>query len=316
MPRKDYYKLLGVSQTANAEEIKRAYRQLAQKHHPDRNPGNKEAESRFKDINEAYQVLSDQSKKEQYDRFGFVGGPGAPQGEAPGGYTYYTQGTNPDFEFTIEDLLSGFGKKGKSRRSGRTGDIFGDIFGNQGPGPEAGFEMEPLDLEAMLEIDFMDALKGGIRGLQVNRENISIRIPAGVRDGGRLRIPGKGKAARRGKRGDLYIVIRVKPHPYFRREENDIHLELPITVWEASLGAEVEVPTIDGWAKLKIPAGTRSGQILRLSGKGAPDPKSGGRGDQYAHIQIVAQKPMDDQSRKLLEELAKLNPDNPRKNLF
>jgi len=319
MPTKDYYQILGLSRSASPEEIKKAYRKLAQKYHPDRNPGNKESENKFKEINEAYQVLSDSQKKAQYDQFGFVGGPGAGAhpGGAPGGYSYYTQGTMPDFEFTIEDLLTGFGRKGKSKRgSSRLGDIFGEVFGSQESGPEMEFEMEPGDLEAILEIDFMDALKGGIRTLQINQENITVRIPAGVRDGGRLRIAGKGKQARRGKRGDLYVRIRVRPHQYFRRENNDLHLDLPVMVWEAGLGAEIGVPTIDGWAKLKVPAGSQGGQILRLAGKGAPDPRDGKRGDQYVHLQIATPKKLDERSKKLLEELMKLNPENPRKNLF
>jgi len=350
---KDYYQILGISRNASLEEVKKAFRVLAQKYHPDKNPGSKSAEEKFKDINEAYQVLSDPDKKQQYDRFGFVGRPGPAQGptagQGPGRYYYSSGPGGQDFNFDINDLISGMGRKRGARRKGfgGIGDLFGDFFGGQqyGGEPEYG-PMESGDIEAELPIAFLDSIAGGTKTFQVNlpgpcsacggsgrmgngycptcggagmqtrSENLTVRIPAGVRDQGKLRIPGKGRSFPGARPGDLVLNIRVIPHPYFRREQNDIHLDLPVTVFEAALGATVEAPTIDGKANLKVPAGTRSGQILRLRGKGAPDPQTGRRGDQYVHIRIVIPEKLDEKSKKLLEELARLNPENPRKKLF
>lgn len=351
---KDYYQILGISRNASLDDIKKAFRTLAQKYHPDKNPGNKTAEEKFKDINEAYQVLSDPEKKEQYDRFGFVGRPGPEQGpgagQGPGRYYYYSSGPGvQDFNFDINDLISGMGRRKGSRRKGfgGIGDLFSDIFGGQPFGEESGYSrMESGDIEAELPISFMDAMQGGTKTFQVNlpvpcsvcggtgrmgkgycpscegsgfqtrNENLTIRIPAGVRDQGKLRIPGKGRSLPGAKPGDLVLNIRVMPHPYFRREQNDIHLDLPITIFEAALGASVDTPTIDGRTSLKVPPGTQSGQILRMRGKGAPDPQTGRRGDQYVHIQIVIPEKLDEKSKKLLEEFGRLNAYNPRKKFF
>jgi len=355
MAKRDFYEILGVGRNASLEEIKKAYRRLAQKYHPDKNPGSKTAEERFKEINEAYQVLSDPDKKAQYDRFGFVGRPEPGQGPQPGPggrqYYYYTGGPGQEFNFDINDFMSGFGRRGprpgtRKSRFGGIGDIFSDIFGGTSFSEEPDAEAQHAgDIEAEISIPFMESIQGGARSFQVqvpefcmncrgtgrlgnqycpachgsgmqNRmQTISVRIPAGVKDGGKLRIPGKGRSAPGAMPGDLIISIRVQPHQFFRRQDNDIHIDLPVTVWEAALGATVEAPTIDGGTNLKIPAGTQSGQILRMRGKGVPDPQSGRKGDQYVHIQITIPENLDERSKKLLEELAQLNPDNPRKKM-
>jgi len=353
MPGKDYYQILGVGKSASADEIKKAFHRLAQQYHPDKNPGSKSAEEKFKEINGAYQILSDPDKKQQYDRFGFVGHPGAgaPGGPGPGNQQYYyNSGPGGDYNFDINDLLSGMSRRAKPRgktRFGGIGDLFGDMFGARDFSPEQGYDAEHTgDMEAELSIPFMDAVLGGAKTFSINlpgpcpvcrgsgrtgrqycqhcggagvenrQESITVRIPAGVRDQGKLRIPGKGTPMPGARPGDLVLRIRVEPHGYFKREDNDIHIDLPVTLWEAALGAQVEVPTIDGNANLKIPAGTQSGHILRLKGKGAPDPKSAKRGDQYVHIQITIPQNLDEKSKKLIEELSKINPDNPRKKLF
>lgn len=375
---KDYYKILGVSRDASLDDIKRAFRKLAQKYHPDRNPGDKTAEERFKDINEAYQVLSDPEKRAQYDRFGTASsGPGA------GYYTYTSQG--PFFDFDLSDIFQGFkaqSKKG-SRQTG-FGNLFQDLFGMAS---EAGFsspeDFSPQDVEAELWLEFDEAMKGGTKSFSINLEkpcpvcggtgtkpgarpdtckacqgtgkrkfgripfaqvcevcggsgkvvsascpscggrrvvssveNLTVKIPAGARDGARLRIPGKGRVSGRGGVGDLYVRLHVRPHRYFRREGDDIHLDLPVTVSEASLGAEIKVPTIDGWLNMKIPPGTQNDAVLRLRGKGAPIPGGKGRGDQYVHIKVQVPKSEDPKLKKILEELSKLESKDIRRGIF
>jgi molecular chaperone DnaJ len=355
MAKKNFYDVLGVSKDAKADEIKKAYRVLAQKYHPDRNKGDKVAEDRFKDINEAYQVLSDPDKRAQYDAFGhgYANYGGYPPGAGPGpgpGYTY-SYSTGPEgFEINLEDLLGGFTGRRRSKK-GRAGfrDIFSEMFGGaEGRGSGAGFdfsEARPLDIEAEMTISFEDAIRGGNHALElgvpgpcsscrgtgrINRsvcgacsgsgqamrpEKFTVRIPPGVRDRGRLRIPDKGITNGTGKKGDLYIRIHVQPHRFFRREGDDIHLDVPITITEAALGASITVPTVDGKATLKIPRGTQSGQTLRLRNKGVRHPKGTGRGDQFVHIQIQVPKQIDERTRRLLEELRGLETDDPRKHL-
>lgn len=269
MAEKDYYEILGVAKTASEDEIKKAYRGLAKKFHPDKHKGDKAAENKFKEISEAYAVLSDKEKRSQYDRLGREAfGPG---------------GANPFAGFDFSQFMGGGGGGGaRGRRSGggrRSGtmdftDIFGDLFGGAGGG---GFEPEPQEMQAEMTIDFRDAVHGTTMQLSVNGEPLKVKIPEGINDGQKIRV-------RRGQM-PIQITVRVRPHPLYERRGNDIHIELPITVGEAIRGGEVEVPTIHGPVRMRIPAGTNAGKTLRLTGKGVK--AKTGAGDQYVRIQIA-----------------------------
>lgn len=390
MPRKDFYEVLGVSRQASPEEIKKAYKRLARQYHPDRNQGNQASEEKMKSISEAYQVLSNPEKRQQYDLFGPDGPQGAPGqgGPHPGGQRVQWGGTAGGVEVNFEDLFSGGG-------GGGMGDIFSQIFGGRGRGKHRRADFEPdldygpgpepaRDVEAEISISFEDAIRGGTHRLQFNREgscrscagtgknqqgqsracsacggkgrrqvasgggsinmvcsacegtgriysepchscsgsgrqrsveSISVKIPPGVKDGGRLRIPGKGEAGPNGNSGDLYLHIRVQPHAYFRREDQDLHLEVPVTVSEAALGAKIEVPTLEGKATVKVAPGTQSGAVLRLRGKGVPSPRGGAAGDLLVHLKVVVPEDPDEESRRLLEALKKHERD-PRSGKF
>ncbi|MEM7008004.1 MAG: DnaJ C-terminal domain-containing protein [Thermodesulfobacteriota bacterium] len=323
---KDYYKILGVNKGANKDEIKKAYRNLARKYHPDHNPDNKEAEEKFKEVQEAHEVLSDDEKRKTYDMFGSAefspGGqttwrrPGDPSG---GSYQYtYSAQDFPGFEDIFKDIF-GFGGQPRSRRGGGRrggGDSFRDIFGQ-------GARQEPArgkDLEYQIEIDFDTAIKGGVRDITINRqrlndvstEKLSVKIPAGVSTGSKIRVQGKGESGARGDQGDLYLKIKVQPHPIFKRTQDDIYLELPITVYEAALGKQVDVPTIDGTAQVSIPAGVQNGTKLRLKGKGAQNLKSKKRGDQYVEVKIVMPDNITKSDKELYEKLGEESPYDPR----
>jgi DnaJ-class molecular chaperone len=295
MPR-DYYEVLGVGKGASEDEIKKAYRKLARQHHPDRNPGDKQAEARFKEVQEAYDILSDKNKRTQYDRFGFAG-PGAAEGQGPfrpgsgGGQGFEFQGIDP------EDLASIFGAFGGS------GDM-GDMFGRRGRG-RGRAARPPEAAEAEVAIPFVTAALGGTMSLSVEGKQIDLKVPAGVEEGKKLRLAGQGPGG-----GDLLVRIKIQPHPYFRREGKDIVLEVPVGVAEAVLGTKVDVPTLDDTRlTVKVPPGTSSGARLRLRGKGIAG------GDQFIEIKVVAPKPADERSRELIEEFARLNPQTPRANL-
>ncbi len=352
--KRDYYEVLGVARGATEDELKKAYRRLAIQYHPDRNPGNKDSEERFKDINEAYQVLSDPEKRVQYDRFGHAAfqGPGA----GPGGFGGF------DFSQGFEEVFS---------------DIFGDFFGT-GRARARTRTRRGDDLRYDLEVDFEEAARGtekvvkfqrltqcdacnGTRGRggsdsvrtcpncrgtgQVRTqqgffsiattcsqcrgegsiitdpcpkcqgqgrirkaESLSVRIPAGVDNGSRLKLRGEGEAGfASGPAGDLYVVVHVKEHPLFVRQDNDVIIEVPISFPQAALGAEIDVPTLEGKVKLKIPAGTQSGKVLRLKGKGIVDLHGYGRGDELVKIVVETPHRLTARQRELLEEFAKLS---------
>ncbi len=304
--KRDYYEVLGVKRNASKEDIKKAYRRLAKRYHPDLNPGNKEAEEKFKEAQEAYEILSNDEKRKAYDMYGIAGfQPGAER------TTWRRQqGSTEGFEFNLGDFSS-------------FEDIFGEVFH---PRETAKRRNKGRDIEHQIEIDFEMAIKGGTRDINISREisgslsteTISVKIPAGVDNGSRIRVPGKGETPRRGTgafSGDLYLIVKVRPHPIFRREQYDIYVEIPITIYEAALGAQISVPNIDGTAVVTFPPGTQSGTKLRLRSKGAPHLKDGERGDQYVVAKIVLPEQIGEGAKKKFEELAKAIPYNPRMHL-
>ncbi|MEQ9619658.1 MAG: DnaJ C-terminal domain-containing protein [Deltaproteobacteria bacterium] len=316
---KDYYKILGISKNATKDEIKKAYRSLARKYHPDLNPDNKEAEEKFKEVQEAHEVLSNEEKRKTYDMFGSAEfRPGGRTtwrraGAEQGGFEYsYSANDFPGFEDIFKDIF-GFASEGRAGKS--RGDAFRDILNYAAERTSRG-----RDLESEIEIDFNTAIRGGVRDISISRqrrnnidtEKLSVKIPAGVDTGSRIRVQGKGEAGSGAKGGDLYLRIKVKPHPIFRRKGDDIHLEVPVTFYEAALGKNIEIPTVDGRAEITIPAGVQNGTKLRLKGKGVPNLKTKARGDQYVEVKIVMPDKINESDRKRYEDLAKSHPYNPR----
>jgi molecular chaperone DnaJ len=401
--KKDYYDILGVKKSASAEDIRKAFRKLARKYHPDVNPGDKAAEEKFKALSEANDVLSDPKKRKIYDQLGFYsdnidpaaaeayakagatgsgGFPGGFPGGQPGGGA---QGVHFDFGgFDFSDLFEGGGGRKASTGSGGFRDIFSGMFGGRGGAPAHEGPEPGSDLEYQVNVPFWTAIRGGVMRLNISRrdtcgnchgqgyiespgkcpecngtgqvtqtggrmkfnvtcprchgtgknistcpvchgegtvertEPLEVRIKAGTRDGQRIRIAGKGNAGSHGgPTGDLYVIIRAGDHPIFRREGDDIYLTVPVTATEAALGAKVEVPTIDGRTMLKIPPGTQSGQKLRLREKGVPSAtKDGVRGDEIVEVKVTVPMPRDEKTKELLRELARLNPEDPRAELW
>jgi molecular chaperone DnaJ len=379
--KQDYYDLLGVSRKAPQKEIRQAYRKLARKYHPDLNPGDKSSEEKFKQLQEAYDVLSDAKKRQMYDQYGFYSD-NIPQGGGPGPQGDEEDDSRVNFDFGGFDFGGG-GGSGSGTGGGSFRDLFGQFFrGGRGGGMEP--EHEPGgDLEYQVEIDFWDAVRGAVKKLSITRmdtcetchgtgavgspqtctacggtgtiqqaagkmkfnvpctrcggtgklrtmcrtcngegrvrrtEMVDVRIPAGVASGARLRVAGKGNAGTMGApAGDLYLRILVKPHEFFERRGSDLYVKIPVTVAEATLGAKIEVPTIDGRSLVRIPPGTNSGKTLRLKEKGVPGARNGVRGDEYAEIQVVVPQPTDERVRNLMKELETLAPDDPRQDIF
>ncbi|MGJ3250396.1 MAG: DnaJ C-terminal domain-containing protein [Elainellaceae cyanobacterium] len=326
---KDYYAILGVSKSADASEIKKAFRKLARQYHPDMNPGDKSAEARFKEVNEAYEVLSDPEKRQKYDQFGQYWKQAGSAGGWPG-----TRGADVDFEGFefgrygsfdefINELLGRFGGPAPGGRrqtytyrtqSGRSPG-FGGFSGFNDFG---GFE-EPVsagqDLESSISLSFSEAFHGVQQRLSIGSEIIDVRIPPGAKSGSRIRIRGKGQLSPYTQaRGDLYLTVELQPHPFFQFEGDNLVCEIPITPDEAVLGGSIEVPTPDGTVSMNIPAGIRSGQSLRLRGKGWPNPK-GGRGDQLVRILISPPKDPSPTERNLYEQIRASRSYNPRSDL-
>ena len=322
MAKRDYYEVLGVKKTATEEEIKKAYRKLAMKHHPDRNPGNKQAEERFKEINEAYAVLSDKAKRQQYDQFG------------PSGFSQ---------RFSQEDIFRGFDISDLFKDLGfSTNDVFGRIFGGGGRGAKVRYgNLDDLfgqrggpaydygdmfsggasqtdgpmaekggDIHSELNLTFLEAALGGEKKVKFSKrgrmEEITVKIPPGIESGKKLRLAGKGMDGAGGRPpGDLYLKVNIAEHPLFKREGSDITVDKEIKISEALLGTTIEVPTLDGSKLIKVPPGTQSQSRIRLKGFGLPRLQGGGKGDEYVRILIKYPKSLSEKQKKLAEELKK-----------
>jgi curved DNA-binding protein len=310
---RDYFKVLGVERSADADTIKRAFRKLARQYHPDVNPGNKDAEARFKEISEAYEVLSDPDKRRRYEQFGQywsqVGGPG---GAAPGGFDV-DFGRYGNFDDFINDLLGRFGGS-SGFPGGAAGFGFGTGFpggfpGGFGAGGRSG--QANLDAQATLSLTFSEAFHGCERTLAVNDERVQVRIPAGVRNASRLRLKGKGNLQPgTGRRGDLYLDIQLQPHPIWRLDGDQLRAELPLSLDELALGGEVTVATPDGEASVQVPPGMTLGRSLRLRGKGWPG--KGGRGDLLLTPVLHLPETLSSEERSLLERLRQVRSADPR----
>jgi len=342
MAERSYYEILGVKKDATDADIKKAYRKLARKHHPDVNQGDKTAESKFKEISEAYGILSDADKRKQYDQFGKAAFSAGAGGQQPGG-------GNPfggfDFDFT---QFGGGGAGGRRAGKGRANpdfrDIFSDLFGGSEPFRET--PQRGGDLEAETTIEFRDAVVGTTLQLGVSRQKqcptchglgqvknsicktchgtgvvteadaVKVKIPEGVADGQKIRVRGKGSAGMvGGAQGDLIVLIHVRPHPFFERRGDNIHIELPITLGEAIRGGEIDVPTIRGPVRARIPAGTQGGQTFRLTGKGVKRGKAPGYGDHFYRVQIALPRELSAEATEASERIEKEYRENPRANL-
>jgi len=323
---KDYYATLGVGKTATADEIKQTYRKQARKYHPDVNPGDKSAEAKFKEVGEAYEVLSDPDKRRKYDQYGQywkqAGAPGSPYGGSPyggAGANNVDFGKYNNFDEFIDDLLGRFGNtppgaqrssSGNSYRPGAPGAGYGDYSGYGGDPAGAG-----QDIESPIALSLSEAFHGVQKRLNLSGEMITVRIPAGAKPGSRIRVKGKGQAnPYNQQRGDLYLVMETQPHPFFQFEGDNLLCEVAIAPDEAVLGASIEVPTPDGSVTMNIPAGIRSGQTLRLRGKGWRKVKDG-RGDQLVKVLIVPPTDLTEVERELYEKVRENRTFDPRSQL-
>lgn len=330
MPDRDYYEVLGVARDASADDIKKAYRALARKHHPDVNPGDKKAEARFKEAQQAYDILSDQEKRSLYDRFGKAAfeGVSAP-GPRSGASEWTARQAGPQgFEgnFNFNDYF-GPGAAGTAEEEAAGGGIFEELLGRMRGGGKGGRRSSGSragrNLEAHLTIPFVTAIRGGETKIDLEREDqrretLVVKIPPGIEPGAKLRLRGQGEPGDKGgARGDLTIHVAVDPHPYFTREGRNLSVEVPVTVAEAILGAKVEVPTLDGSTRtLTIPPGSSSGQKLRLRGQGVPASGDKPEGDLYLVLKVVVPKNIDETSRTLIADFAERNPMHPREALW
>ena len=296
MEYKDYYKILGVSRTATPEEIKKAYRTLARKYHPDVSKEDN-AEEKFKEVGEAYEVLRDKDKRAQYDQFG--------------GQFRHGQSFSPPPGW--EENVGGFGQ-------GNFSSFFENMFGGMGGmggGRSDNFFAKGEDVSAKITISLEDAFNGANKSIRrpagaTQTGTVSVKIPAGIEPGKKIRLTGQGKAGMNGKPGDLYLEIQIAPHSLYRLEGKDVYLDLPITPWEAALGAKITAPTLAGKISLNIPAGARSGQKMRLKGRGLPGKTAG---DQFVVLQIMTPPANTAEAKKVYQQMAEKLPFNPRENI-
>jgi len=304
MEYKDYYQVLGVGRQASKDEIKKAYRKLALQYHPDRNPNNKEAENKFKEANEAYQVLSDPEKRSHYDRLGADYSRWQQTG-GRGGFDWGQWATGQPGNVRVEysgDIDELFGQ------GGGFSDFFQQIFGGMGSfetrGRRSQAARQPA-YEQPVTVSLEEAFHGGTRLMQLDGRRLEVKIPAGARTGTKIRMAGAGPATRGGQPSDIYLVIQVADDPRFTREGDDLTTEVEVDLYTAVLGGETRVPTLDGQVVLKIPAGTQPGQTIRLKGRGMPQLKNSKvRGDLFARINVRLPKNLTSEERRLFEELA------------
>ena len=352
MDFKDYYKILEVNKSASQQEIKKAYRKLARQQHPDVNPNDSRAEERFKELNEAYEVLSDPEKREKYDLLG------SNWKAAPGG-SYNTGGANFNediFGSFFKDLNFGRGGKSTKRESNFKGfdgfsDFFNTFFSSAGQG---NFNQEkftntgsrPKDVEYEMEITLNEAFNGTEKSFQIQRQEacatcrglgrdgnklcyncggsgmtlstrqIQTKIPPGVKEGSRIRLRGEGELSGDGTRGDMYLKVKLINHDLFEIKENDIYCKIPVTIWEAALGAEINIPSLNGkQIQMKIPPETQNGRKFRLSGMGMPNLKGGLPGNMIVEVNILMPQGLTQKEKDLFTELGRTRHDNPRHNL-
>jgi DnaJ-class molecular chaperone len=326
MAERDYYDVLGVARDATPDAIKKAYRQLARKYHPDVNPGDKKAEASFKEVQQAYDILSDAEKRSLYDRYGRAAFEGmAAAGPRSGAQEWtYRQGAPGAESFDFSEF---FGPSTTGNPGGEAGNagIFEELLGRfRGGGARRGASMGPRpgrNLEAPLTIPFLTAVRGGETSIDLERdgrrESLLVKIPPGIESGAKLRLRGQGEPGEKGApSGDLTIVVDVEPHRYFTRDGRNLTVEVPVTIPEAVLGARVEVPSLDGLKALTIPPGSSSGMKLRLRGQGLP--ASGGKpvGDLFVILKVVGPKNPDEESRDLIRRFGERNPMQPREGLW
>ena len=297
MEYKDYYKILGLERSASADEVRKAYRKLAMQYHPDRNPGDKQSEEKFKDINEAYQVLSDPQKKARYDQLGSAYSNWQQRGGGPGDFDWSQWfsgqprgGTRVEYSGNLDDL---FGQ-------GVFSEFFQSIFGGMSGAQTATRARQAPAYQQAVIITLEEAYRGTTRALQSNRRRIEVRIPAGVKTGSKVRVAGAGPEGL-----DLYLIVEVAEDPRFEREGDDLRTTSTVDVFTALLGGEVEVETLEGKVTLKVPAGTQPEQVFRLAGRGMPRLKSAQKGDLFVRIKVKIPKNLSSKQRALLEEAAR-----------